>query len=176
MSKRWSIGLCILAVIATWVFWLTKPPPSQAQRMGAIIDAVNHRQETVSQGEVPEEVQKYLETLFEAIANCNFEGFRQLTHLRANSKQLDILCEIFFEGKDFCPATIIDYRRTRDTEEDQTIFPVDWRPSSLERHVRIYSGTRRIVRVHSEKRARDYNLVLYDTTAGLTLLLAGEAK
>ena len=37
-------------------------------------------------------------------------------------------------------------------------------------------GPAPLVRVHSEKRARDYNLVLYDTTAGLTLLLAGEAK
>ena len=108
---------------------------------------------------------------------CDTERFRRLTHLQPKSRQLAILREIFFEeDTPFCPATILEYRRTRDTEEDQTLFPVDWRSSSLERSVRMYSSTRRLVRVHSEPRGQDYYLVFYNTSEGFTLLLAGTAR
>ena len=176
MSKRLSIGFCILALVSIWVFWLTKPTPSQAQRMGAVIESVNRRQEIVDQAVQDKELQDYLTQLLQAISDQDHERFRQLTRLKRKSRQLAILQEILLEGQDFCPATILEVCRTRDTEEDLTLLPVDWRSSSLEPSVRIYSSSRHLVRVHSIPRDRDYHLVLYRTSEGFALLLAGEAK
>ncbi|MBP5300580.1 MAG: hypothetical protein J6Y80_04165 [Victivallales bacterium] len=177
MRKEIPIAVVILALISTWVWWTLRPPPSKAEQMGRIIAAVNHRQERVEQGETPDDLKEYIQQLFDAVENCDTERFRRLTHLQPKSRQLAILREIFFEeDTPFCPATILEYRRTRDTEEDQTLFPVDWRSSSLERSVRMYSSTRRLVRVHSEPRGQDYYLVFYNTSEGFTLLLAGTAR
>lgn len=176
MRKKVAIAIGLLALVTAWVLWLTKPPPTQAQMMGAVIDAVNRRQEIVSQGAPTQEIQEYLEQLFRTLEAHDFPSFRTLTHLKPNCKQLAILREVLFEGGDFCPATILEMRRTRDTEEDLTLLPFDWRSSSFVGDVRMYSHSRKVVRVHSEKRNRDYQLVLYDTTVGPTLLLAGELK
>lgn len=176
MNKRLAIGICILALISAWVFWLTKPPPTQAQKMGAVIESVNCRQEVVDQKVQDKELQEYLTQLLQTISDQDHERFRQLTRLKRKSPQLAILQEILLDGQDFCPATILEVWRTRDTEEDLTLFPFDWRSSSLEPSVRIYSSSRHLVRIHSIPRHRDYHLVLYRTSEGFALLLAGEAK
>ena len=176
MNKRLAIGICILALISAWVFWLTKPPPTQAQKMGAVIESVNRRQEVVDQEVQDKELQDYLTQLLQTISDQDHERFRQLTRLKRKSPQLAILQEILLDGQDFCPATILEVWRTRDTEEDLTLFPFDWRSSSLEPSVRIYSSSRHLARIHSIPRDRDYHLVLYRTSEGFALLLAGEAK
>ena len=177
MRKEIPIAIGLLALISGWIWWSLRPPPSLEQQMGSIISAVNRRQEIVESGAPPEELKTYIGKLFTVIEAWDVEHFRQLTHLRPRSRQLQILREVLFDEEPaFCPATIVEYRRTRDTEESQTLFPVDWRPSSLEGNIRIYSGSRCLVRIHSEPRNKDYNLVFYNTSEGFTLLLAGIAK